>query len=348
MEYLDLRFDRTQLSELNISFETTRILDLIAWVREEQWKLDENTKRHERVENEIRPKTEKAKQKSEEGEHLKEDAGRKRLDPIERGGRPRIVIPISEKQKVQEAESRCLKPEIVCWKREHRWVLAVEMPENLLANSSLVIRQNEALPLAKDEVNEGCWRLEQACGRVVIHWNEDEIVRETEIMLGEENYLLFKLSGLNQNQGRRVKSPSSGSYLVVVAENRERDDSLSGPPPVAPESVSMDGYRGHFFILEEHSDRKIAFRTLEGKLVLIEPEAPRFELVGTRLNDASEDKGPLFGERPPQIRTLDNQAWKDIRTIVVGEEGTGKRRWRTQFSPIPGVVEQELPPEVMA
>jgi len=123
---------------------------------------------------------------------------------------------------------------------------------------------------------------------------------------------------------------------------------LSGSPPAAPQPVSITKCQAHFFNLERGAGGKIAFRTPAGELVVIESKASRFELVGICLNDASEDKGPLFGERPPQINALDDQAWKDVGTIVVGEEGGGKRKWRKSFSPVLEIREQDLPREVAA
>ncbi|MDO9581124.1 MAG: hypothetical protein Q7J06_11275 [Bacteroidales bacterium] len=117
---------------------------------------------------------------------------------------------------------------------------------------------------------------------------------------------------------------------------------------MTPESVFLNGYQAHFFELEKDGDEKIAFRAPMGKSFVIESQALQFELVGSRLNEASGDKGPLFGERPPQIRAPDNQGWKDVETIVVGEEGSGKGRWRKPFSPIPGGTQQDLPSEVAA
>jgi hypothetical protein len=58
--------------------------------------------------------------------------------------------------------------------------------------------------------------------------------------------------------------------------------------------------------------------------------------------------GPLFGKNPPRIRALHDRPWTDIGTIVVGEEGSKKRRWRKPFSPVPERREQDLPPEVAA
>jgi len=299
---------------------------------EAQWKAEEERQRRE---------TEEAQKKVEEEYESQEERRRRQVPPDHRP--PGRSTESDEKQPAREVKPRRPKPEIVCWQRERRWILAVEVPENLWEEPELVVHQN-ALPLVQDE-HEGHWRLDQVCGQITVHWNEDEAPQEAKITLGEENYLLFKLSGQDQKQGRGVKSPSSGSYLVVVPESWERDEKLSGSPRASPEPVSVEGYQGHFFDLEKGGDKRIAFRTSEGKSTPIESKTARFELVGTQLSDASERIGPLFGKSPPRIRALHDRPWTDIGTIVVGEEGSGRGRWRKSFSPAQEGREQNLPAE---
>lgn len=62
----------------------------------------------------------------------------------------------------------------------------------------------------------------------MVRWVEDEVA----IAIGQESYLLFKLT-VQGEEGRRVKSPSSGSYLAIVPEDWERDEVLSGIAPYA-------------------------------------------------------------------------------------------------------------------
>ena len=313
--------------------------------REEEPQVADKEDRREEGEREHSKEEERRKAK--EVQQEAESAKRKRLDPVKRGGRPRRFSEERERQPTQKTISRRPKPEIVCWKKERQWVPAVEVPEELFESPNLAVLQNE-LPLTQDESREGCWHLKEAYGQVLVRWKEDEAIREIRIALGEERYLLFKLSGQDQNQGRRVKSPSSGSYLVMVPDNWERDDTLSGPPPVTPEPVSLPGYQAHFFELEKDGDGKIAFRTPTDELLVIESKVAQFELVGNQLNDASANKGPLFGEGPPRIRARNEQGWKSIRTIVVGEEGSGRERWRTSFRPDAKGACQDLPPEIAA
>jgi len=287
-----------------------------------------------------RRETEEAQKKAEEERASKEERRRRQVPPDLRP--PRRPTEGDEKQPVREIKPRRPKPEIVCWQRERRWILAVEVPEDLWEEPELAVHQN-ASPLAQDE-REGHWRLDQVYGQVTVHW-EEETPQETKIALGEEHYLLFKLSGQDQKRGRRIRSSSSGSYLVVVPENWARDEELSGSPRASPEPVSVKGYQGHFFDLERGSDKRIAFRTPEGKPILIESRAARFELIGTQLNDASEGIGPLFGQSAPQIRASHDRVWADISIVIIGEEGSGRGKWRKSFSPAPEGREQRLPAE---
>lgn len=251
-----------------------------------------------------------------------------------------------EKPVLQEPRLRGPKPEIICLKRGCQWILAVEVPVDLLENPGLTVLQNES-PLLQDESDENYRCLKEFHGRVVIRWEEDGSTREKHTTFGEEGYLLFKLNN-QQNEGRHIRSPSLGSYLAVVPDSWERDFKLSGPPPIAPEPVSLEGYQAHFYTLEKDDDKKIAFCSREGRLIIIQPRASQFELVGNLLNDANEDMGPLFGEKPPRIRSLDDHfRWKDIGTIVIGEEGIRKLGWTKLWSPDPESREQNLPSEVI-
>ena len=308
-----------------------------------QLAVDENR----RSEQESKRPEERPSSEGEAQQNLPENGHRRvnRPEPGKRGGGPRGPSKAPGKPPVQGTESRRPKPEIICWKKERQWIPAVEIPEGLLENSGLAVLQ-DGLHLTQEESKETCWRLERVFGELVVQWNEGERVQETRLALGRCGYLLFKLSGQNQSQGRRVKSPSSGSYLVMVPDNWERDATSSGPPPVTPEPVFIPGYQAHFFELEKDGVGQIAFRTNTGELFKIESKVPQFELVGNRLCDATEKIGPLFGERPPRICGAAKGTWEGIGTMVVGEEGSGKGRWRKVFRPNAGEIQQDLPSEV--
>lgn len=266
----------------------------------------------------------------------------RRIEPVKRGGKPRGSTR-GRGEQPSKPEARVLKPEIVCWERGREWIPAVEVPQALFEKPDLTVLQNES-SLLRDELEDACWRLEQAHGEIIIRWSEGEV----KVDLGQEGCLLFKLSGPNQNRGRRVKSPSSGAYLVMVPDDWERDEAMAGPPHVAPEPVSLEGYRAHFFELEKDGDVQIAFRRPNGEPLIIASKATRFELIGDLLKDASENMGPLFVGRPPQIRDSNEPPWRDVSAIVIGEEGGGKRKWRMSFAPQIDRREQDLPAELAA
>ncbi|NQT84569.1 hypothetical protein HQ563_16220 [bacterium] len=270
-----------------------------------------------------------------------------RIAPEKRGGRPRGREEEPKKHEFDEGTLWCPRPEIICWKRERQWMLGVEVPEELLEKAGLKVLQDGS-PLAQDEFRESCWCLNCSGGDVVVRWKADGVPKEVKVALDEEKYLLFKLSGQSEDRGRRVKSPSSGSYLVIVPCNWERDEDSSGPPPAAPEPVSLPEYSAHFFYLEKLGDRRIGFNRLSGEPFRIKSTTSRFELVGARLPDASEHVGPLFGEGPPKIRSVGDRGWKGVGTIVVGQEGRGRKRWRTWFSLDTERIDQDLPPKVAA
>ena len=226
------------------------------------------------------------------------------------------------------------KCEIVCQKKGREWIVGVERQENISAIPVVHLLQNS---IALQHAENGFWYLVQTNGKIVMSSDENG----TRLKLGGKPCLVFKLSGQNGNYGRLMRYPSHGSYLLVAPESWRRHETLSGPAFAAPEPVSLTGYQAHFFDLEKGGDSKIAFVTQDNEPVVINTKARGIELVGNRLHDAEEKMGPLFGKEIPIIRALDEQVWKEVSLIIVGEEGLGRGKWRTEIKPIP--EEQELP-----
>ncbi len=275
----------------------------------------------------------------------RQEAPNKRSEPITRGPHRGIAVNQSEKSPM----SRLSRPraEIVCWRRERQWILAVQVPEEFVGTPGLAVIQ-DGQPLAPDESEEDCWRLCRAAGQISVLPGGDEHASQVTVALADQSYLQFKLSGGGEDKGRRVKYASHGSYLVVVPDNWRRDQKVCSTPPVEPEPVSLPGYRGHFFNLEKGGLNRIAFWTEDGAHRNLDSKAAVFELAGNRLRDANEKMGPLFGGAPPRIRSALEGGWRDIRTIVVGEEGSGTGKWRKDFTPCVSSVDQELPAALKA
>jgi len=275
-----------------------------------------------------------------EEEDIKEPSlTRGRIKPVQRGGRSRGSIQISRRPTQLQKYQR--KPEIVCWQRERLWYVGVEVSESLLEKQLLIVQNKSSL--LQDDFDDCRWILNEAMVPVEIHCGEEQYS-----ISPYTKHLLFKLSGSDINQGRCVKSPSFGSFFIIIPDTWERDVEISGPPPISPQPVSLEGFQGHFFNIVKGDDRKIAFRDDHNEIVYIQSEAIRFELEGAFLDDSSENLGPLFGEGPIVIHSLDNRGWTDVRILVIGEEGKGRKRWRTALTPDPNTLVQELPSEVLS
>jgi hypothetical protein len=203
-----------------------------------------------------------------------------------------------------------------------------------------VVTQND---IQVNQDDRGRWVLSQTSGIIQIRW--EEIGYQTEIRL-DKPYLVFRLTGQRVNQGCLVQYATFGLYLVIVPDLWHRDEEISGPAIYSPESISVADYQAHYFLLDRGSESKIGFYTSTGEVVIVPTCASRFELIGSLLSDAHEDIGPLFAERPPRIKAVDQISWKDIKTIVLGQEGSGRRRWRTYFTHESDKVEQFFPAEL--
>lgn len=233
-----------------------------------------------------------------------------------------------------------LKPEIVCWQIEREWVLGIELPKEITDDNYIQVLQRQH-PLEKEYSRDNCWRLRQVFGEIEVFVGGQEFCR---FSVGEQNkgYLLFKLTGETQKQGRLVQEPSSGAYFFIVPATWKPDGATF------PENVSLHSYVGYYRVFAKDEQTKLSFE-IPGKVpIIIQAKANRFALIGNNLNDVNEYLGSLFGGELPSICGLSDEAWNNISSIVVGEEGRGKGEWRTSFEPVIEGTDVRLPEEEFA
>ncbi len=284
-------------------------------------------------------------------ETLPRDKKSERVPPLDRGGRPRGSEKDQQGPKALSAAAEKPGPraEIVCWKEGWRWAIGVEVSQESVDLSRLRVTHH-GTSLSGDESRQGRWCLARMGGTVGVRLGGDDENDIIEIDLNRhlDRCLLFKLVGKSKNQGRLVRRPTSGSFLAVVPTDWRRDEELAGSAPYGAEEVSLDGYQAHFFELEPDNPWRIAFLTGEGRHVVVEGSTARFGLIGKELEDASEGMGPLFGGELPRLRSQSVEGWKDVGTVVVGEEGEKRERrgWRTEWSPGGEDPEVEFPSSV--
>jgi len=142
--------------------------------------------------------------------------------------------------------------------------------------------------------------------------------------------------------GRLVRFPTIGFYIVIVPSDWKRDSNIAGPAPVKPENTHITNYKAHFFHLDDGDTSNIGFITEKDELIQVKSGSQRFRLKGKVIEDASENMGPIFAEKPPVLWAAKSD-WTDVGLIVVGKEGRGRRKWRTHFVPNKNEKEQSFP-----
>jgi len=340
----DERLEKIRAEEENIEREAR---EKVSKEKAERERLEAEEKESKAEQEAKARKAEKEKarkeeaKKKEELEHRLKGEERQELPPDKRGGgRPRGSTKQLATAPSQEPKPRSLKPEIICWNERWRWIVGIEVPEEF---ESLSITQNSEV-LEQDNSEEVRYPLHYIEGTVKVAWTEGE--KDIPIMKEGRNYLIFKMRRDWKGLGRLVNRPTSGYYLAIVPKEWKRDEEMSGGAPVAPENVQLDGYKAHFFGPRQNGDTPIAFIDANGERIQVEFGSSHFQLVGNEIFDSSDDMGSLFGEEPPRIKTIDEREWNNVRVVVVGEEGSGRSRWRMQFFPQEGANEQHMPDEL--
>jgi len=274
--------------------------------QENQLKAQENKQlpKTENIDIEIKdvPKT----SKDEEPKKKREIQDRERISPINRGGRPRGSKNTKEIKETTGTIRYSLTPEIICWKKDWSWVIEVDIPEEL---KNINTTQNNVI-LEKANTDELHYRLNQIRDVVKVTWVGGE--KYIPLIDSGRKYLIFKMRRNWNEPGRLIKYYTEGFYLVIAPIEWTRDEQLSGAALIAPENIQLDGYMAHFFYQEQRGNPSIGFRDENSEQIRIDSVRPHFQLLGNKINDASEEMGHLFGEQPPLIETMYEQGWNNV------------------------------------
>src|SRR5205823_4247857 len=115
--------------------------------------------------------------------------GHVHLEPVKRGGRPRVTSVGASDNK----RSRSSRPDLVCWKREREWVLGLEVSSDS-PNSVILEVAQDGFPLAQDQQRDGCWLLENVAAKVSVEREDEQGPEEFSVAADSTGILLFKLS----------------------------------------------------------------------------------------------------------------------------------------------------------
>ena len=288
----------------------------------------------------LKAEEEEARLQTEEAARREKTRKGKRVEPVNRVGRHRATEKVSLSK---PAGNYSHNIDVVCWEKTRQWHLCVELSDEILdANDEIEIRQNNSR-LKKSSYQENWWNLNQSFGEIVIRDRDGEILDG--LNLGEENQgcIIFKLVGESRSFGRKVKHTSSGMYLLVAPDTWVPADSSC----FSEETLSIPSYRAWFFVSENSTGRTLVFNDPDGNPVGLPVKTQQFFLTGNQLIDAGEFGGPLFGTAPPCIQKPGEQTWNEVDTIILGEEGPGRNRWRMEFQPRQDDIVQKLPADLL-
>lgn len=282
-----------------------------------------------------------ARTRSARSERHQEEDRRSTLLPEKRGGRPRGPLTSGMAPAVgtmAPAATRPPQPELVCWEQGRLWYVGLQLPE--LINSSSVEVVHRGVTLRPELEFPGRYVLEMLAGVVSVRLGADG-PEAFQVSL-EEPYLIFKLGG---EGGRRVDSLGRGWYGIIAPRDWQWDSDHNGPPQLDPQPCSVDDFQMHVFDTSGLPAASVAFVKPGGVLALVRIGKQRFHLSGQVIDDVSTRGGPLFGN-VPSLEAPSAKDWDSVGTIVVGEEGSGRGRWRFHFRPAGGGRIQSLPPKL--
>lgn len=263
--------------------------------------------------------------------------GTRTVEPEKRGGRPRGEEPKARGDSSASTPQQRRRVGIICKKYDWQWHVGLELPEELQFVESIQVYQQDNL-IERDTPITGFWALPHPGGTIHVRWIEGDIEKCVDLNIDESD-LVFKLQG---EQGRLVKKVSSGSYAVFVPESWERDEAASGPATIQPENAAWPGYKVHFFDFQSDQNPSVVFRSKDGSDQTV-TENLNVELVGSLIPDAHDNVALLFGDSVPFLQSSSVRSALQIKTVVLGEEGSGNDRWRTSFPWTDGSLRTDLP-----
>ena len=232
------------------------------------------------------------------------------------------------------------RAELVCRRYKTAWVVEIEVND--------------------EHLGDGEWEAECAGVRLTGTWGRWKIPRlSAEVTLRQKpegpdveawpglpagQPLVFRLNG-SGTEGRRVPRLLRGPCLVMTPREWVRLDGTA-EETIEPEQVLVEERLVAHYCDLGRSERRIVFRLPGGSIVSLQRTGLGIELDGPVLPDGSVRMGPLFGPEPPDLKARDAEDWAKVGTIVVGQEGPGRRRWRTHFRPAVSSATLHLPVEV--
>lgn len=224
-------------------------------------------------------------------------------------------------------------PEISIFKVGSQWDIKVEFQESFLNDFNIDLFQNNSI-LEKCYNACNCWILKYLNKDIIAKYkiNDSEIANS--FKLSEKPYLIFKLLGDNLNYGLMVSNLYFGTYAIVVQNNFKYSEASNARLLADPEATGV--YNCSVYLFDINNGASICFIDNNNEIIKIYAKKNSFYLEGNLIENSIENYGPLFGGKSPEIKAISDNIWLDIDSIIIGEEGPGKGKWRKIIYPTLG------------
>lgn len=252
----------------------------------------------------------------------------KKIQPIAQALRP--AHRSTERSESTVTRTRILAPSVLAFHNSGQWEFFVELPKQTIPQEKIAYLAQGQIKLDYQEKNLfGPLRHLDIAIEICLENSGKRIKTIIGLISNNNPVLIFRLTDDDSDwKGALVSKISKGFYLAIAPNNWKRDEENGGYPPADPELLNMDRLTAHYFDTQE--DQGIYFIKPDEKQYKKKPSKIDFVLTGQCINDAEERMGPLFHGEFPSILGNYN-LWKDIRSIVIGEEGQGDGQWREHY-----------------
>ena len=231
-----------------------------------------------------------------------------------------------DKSESKTPQALLLYPNILAFHRSGQWEFFVEIPDKISDQEKIInVVQGETTFSRQEDGLFGPLLYIDTAIEIYSEKSEKRIKTLIGLISTSNPVLIFRLiEDKNDWKGTLILSPSKGFYLVIAPTNWRRDEESGGYAPVDPEPLKIAGLTAHYFDIQ--GEEAIIFIKPDEKQYKKKPKKVDFILTGQYIDDAEERMGPLFFGEMPNI-SGDSNSWKEIRSIVIGEEGQGEGQW---------------------
>lgn len=228
---------------------------------------------------------------------------------------------------------KALNHHLICWKTEGVWSIGIEllrMKDDLIFDTVL----QQEIPLNPYDEKEYCWYLNSLQDDIGISWLSGGSEHVQTITIANDPYLFFRLHGEYLDYGGQIgRLRRAASILMILSKDWSIAEDFIDIV-VRSEHVTFDDYTAYLIDSTHKMHKHITLVNQFGDERKLALDQPMFVLEGKRVRNDDKNLCPIFGDGLPEIKSRQGSKWTEISTIIIGEEGSGRKKWHERFSPV--------------